>query len=229
MSETPAATPTVLPNGNPPVAPVATPANNEGFVLTFKSKEEMDNFSRSAARSGEAQSEADRYKNILKRNGLLGGGHFNKPAPSVTPASQEDRQAQMAEEDRKAERGLLALALDPDYRDVLDKDQTLRDLLTKNPLAVLPIFAPEAFDADDAISLVKEALGKRKSASTPANPPANPPAPSTPPTPPTPPQGGINPPSSNVPNEEYDKARKIPNTESAIAGMIKAKVKQGGK
>lgn len=225
MSE--AATPAVPQNGNPPVAPAATPAIPAAETVSL-SKEEHEKLVRDAARAPEAQSRADRYEGILKKNGLLGGsGHF-RPAPApAAPVSPEDKQAAAAEEDRKAERGLISLALDPAYREVLDKDQTLRDLLTKNPLAILPVLAPDALDADDAVSLVREALNKRKA--PPANPPANPSAPSTPPTPPTPPPGGVNPPSSSVPNEEYEAARKNPKTEDAIAGMIKAKTKAGGK
>jgi len=222
MSE--AATPAEQKGGTPPAAPAATPASSQPEQVTL-GKEAHDQLVKDAARASEAQSRADRYESILKKNGLLGGGHF-KPVAPVTPPSSEDRQAQAAEEDRKAERGLIALALDPAYREVLDKDQTLRELLTKNPLAILPILAPEALDADDAVGLVKEALNKRRSVAPPANPPANPPASSTPPTPPS---GGVNPPRSDVPNEEYEAARKNPRTEDAIAGMIKAKTKAGGK
>ena len=223
MSE--AATPAVQPGGNPPAAPAATPASTQPEKVTLD-KGAHDQLVKDAARASEAQSRADRYEGILKKNGLLGGGHF-KPVSPATPPTQEERQAQAADEDRKAERGLIGIALDPVYREVLDKDPTLRDLLTKNPLAILPVLAPDALDADDAVNLVKEALNKRKA--LPANPPANPPAPSTPPTPPTPPHGGVNPPSSDVPNEEYEAARKNPKTEAAIAGMIKAKTKSGGK
>ena len=213
MSE--AATPAVPGNGTPPVAPAATPANLQPEKVTLE-KAAHDQLIRDAARAGEAQSRADRYENILKKNGLIGGGHF-KPATPVTPPTPEERQAQAADEDRKAEKGLLALALDPAYREVFDKDTTLRDLLTKNPLAILPVLAPDALDADDAVSLVKEALNKRKPAPTfPATPPPTPPA--------TPPVGAINANDKPV-NEDVEAARKNPNTERAIAGMIGAKLK----
>lgn len=216
MSE--AATPTVPNNGTPPVAPVATPANTQPEEKVTLDKKEHDQLVKDAARASEAQSRADRYEGILKRNGLIGGGHF-KPATPATPPTSEERQAQAAEEDEKAKRGLIALALDPAYREALDADPTLRDLLTKNPLAVLPILAPEALDADDAVTLVKDALGKRKPApATPATPPA-PPA-----TPPTPPIGGVNVNDKPV-NEDVEAARKNPNTERAVAGMIGARLK----
>lgn len=205
-----------MPKVEAPIAPAATPAINAADLVNL-SKEAHDQLVRDAARASEAQSRADRYEGILKKNGLLGGsGHF-KPAAPVTPPTPEERQAAGTDEDRKAERGLLAIALDPAYREILDKDATLRDILTKNPLAILPVFAPDALDADDAVSLVKEVLNKRKLVST---PPATPPA-----TPPTPPVGAINAQDKPV-NEAVEAARKNPNTERAVAGMIGARLKE---
>ncbi len=212
MSE--AATPAV-PKTDAPVAPAATPAANAAETVTL-SKEAHDQLVKDAARAPEAQSRADRYANILKKNDLLGGGHF-KPATPATPPTPEERQAQAADEDRKAERGLLGIALDPAYREVLDKEPLLRDMLTRNPLAILPVLAPDALDADDAVSLVREALNKRKPAPTfPVTPPATPPA--------TPPHGAVNPNDKPV-NEEVEAARKIPNTERAVAGMLGARLR----
>lgn len=209
MAEKDGATPTV------PVAPVATPPSTETVSL---SKEAHEQLVRDAARAPEAQSRADRYEGLLKKNGLLGGsGHF-KPAAPVTPPTSEERAAQGAEEDRKAERGLLGLALDPAYREVLDKDTTLRDMLTKNPLAILPVLAPDALDADDAVALVRQALDKRKVppvAAFPATPPATPPV--------TPPVGAVNPQDAAV-NEGVEAAKKISDPQRAVAGMLKARL-----
>ena len=198
-----------------PAVPAATPAPQPETVTL--EKKAHDQLITDAARASEAQSRADRYENVLKRNGLLGGGHF-KPAAPATPPTPEERQAAGAAEDEKAKAGLLGLALDPAYRTALDADPTLRDLLTKNPLAVLPILAPDALDADDAVSLVRDALSKRAK-------PATPPTPPTPPASATPPPGAVNP-QGNLPNEEVEAARKLPNTEKAIAGMIGAKLRQ---
>jgi len=209
-------TPTTPPAATPaPVAPVATP--NETVTLT---KEEADQLRRDAARAGSNQRKADLYDRTIGK-----GNHFGKTAAPVTPPTDEEASAAATLEDRKAERGLLALAFDTEYREIIDKDPTLKDLLQKNPLAVLPILAPDAIDADDAISLVKEALGKRKTAAAaPSQLPETPPAPATPATPPA---GGINPPAVPV-NEEVEAARKLPNTEQAIGGMLKARLKQAG-
>ena len=213
MSET--VTPVENKGGTPPTPPAATPVNNAAETVSLK-KEEHDQLIKDAARASTAQSDADRYKNILKKHGLLGGGYFKPPVAPVTPPTPEERATAASDEDRKAEKGLIGLALDPVYREVLDKDPTLRDLLTKNPLAILPIFAPDALDADDAVSLVKEALNKRKPVTPPVTPPATPPA--------TPPIGGVNPQDKAV-NEEVEAARKHPNTETAIAKMVGAKLK----
>lgn len=221
-----AATPAENNGGTPPATPAATPATPAAETVTL-TKEEADQLRRDAARASANQSKADRYDRMI-RNG--GQSRFGKtPAqPSSTPSS-EDQDELAAAEDRKAERGLLALAADPALREVLDADPTLRTLLTTNPLGVLPVLAPDALDAEDAISLVREELSKRKPApTTPPNPnpaPSNPPAP----TPATPPAGGVNPPSADV-DEEYESARKLPNTEQAIAGMIRIGAKKmGGK
>ncbi len=217
---TPPATPPVEKKvETPPTPPAATPAKEEPEKVTLD-KEVHDQLVKDAARASSAQSTADRYKNVLKKHGLFGSsGHF-KSAPPATPPSPEEVQAAGAEEDQKAKNGLIALALDPAHRQVLDADPTLRDMLTKNPLSVLPILAPDALDAEDAIGLVKEAFVKKQADIPPENPPK------TPETPPeTPAPGAVNPQDTPV-NEEAEAARKLPKIENAIAGMVKAKLKE---
>lgn len=216
-----AATPAAENNGTPPVAPAATPApaaapapaavTPETVTLT---KEAHDQLARDAARASGNQRKADLWD---RTNGGKGNGHFRAPAAPAAAPSADDAAAAASAEDRKAERGLLALAADPALRAVLDADPTLRALLTTNPLAVLPMYANDALDADDAVTLVKEALLKRAAPATPAVPPSTPPA--------TPPAGAVNPPDKPV-QEEVENARKLPNTEDAVAGMIGARVKQ---
>ena len=215
MSE--AATPPVQPGATPPAAPGATPA--AGTEMLTLSKVEVEQLRRDAARASSNQRKADLYDRTV---GGRGTSHF-KPTAPATPPTQEELKENAVAEDRKAEQGLMRLALDPAYRSALDSDPTLRDLLSKNPLAVLPILAPDALDAEDAVGLVREALSKR---SAPPASPATPPA--TPPAPPAPPAGGINP-TATVPDEEYEAARKLPKTENAIAGMIRASAKRMGK
>ena len=62
----------------------------------------------------------------------------------------------------------------------------------------------------------------------PANPPTGEETPETPKASEVPPTGAVNP-QDNAVNEEVEAARKLPNTENAIAGMIKARVKASGK
>lgn len=247
-----AATPAENNNGEIPLASsTATPANNnqgnqlegekqpeggikpESDATVTLSKEEHAQLQKDASRARSNQSKADRYDRLSKAGRI---SQFNNPAPAGGESSDDDERAEAAvAEDRKAEKGLMALAADPAYREALDTDPTLRQMLTTNPLSILPMFAPDALDAEDAISLVKEELSKRNETAKNAK---QPPKPNDPPADDkkkddkgsTPPAGGVNPPSGTTPDAEYEDARKNPNTESAISGMIKVGLKrQGGK
>lgn len=199
----------------PATPPAATPVAPAPATVTL-TKEQHDQLVRDSARAAGNQRKADLYDQKFSKKGQ---GHFQPTAPA-TPPTKEEMEAHASEEDKKAERGLMAIAADPAFREVLDADPTLRDLLLKNPLAVLPVFANDAVDAEDAISLVKDALNGRKKA------PASPANPATPPvTPPAPPAGGVNPPGDQATNEAVEAAKKNPNTERAIGGMIAAKIR----
>lgn len=208
---TPAATPTEQkPDGTPPVAPVATPAEENTVVLK---KEEHDQLKRDAARTAASDRE---NKRLRKLAGLDETGHFpaRKAQPVPTPPSEEDAQAQALAEDRKAADGLRRIAIDPQFRKVLDADQTLAALFKDNPIAVLPLLAPDALDAEDALELVTEKLTERLTKITEAEkPPVNPP-----PAPVVPPAGA---PNAQPTDAAYEDAKKIPNTDKAITEMIK--------
>lgn len=209
------ATPAATTTTEAPVPPAATPSAQTTAEVTL-SKEAHDQLQRDAARARENQRKADLFDKMNKK-----GSVFGAAAPATT-LTEEEKVAAAQAEDRKAERGLTRLALDPTYREVLDSDPTLRNLLVENPLAVLPILAPDALDADDALSLVKEALNARKKpAATTTTEPAKPAATTTTTTPPA---GAVNTNDKPV-NEEVEAAKKIPNTEKSIAAMIGAKVK----
>lgn len=224
MSETATpATPAVpaAPEATPaPAAPAAaaTPVQPQPATVTL-TQEQYDQLARDASRASSAQRKADLYDKLTGG----GSGHFRQPVVPAQAPSEDELKARAAEEDRKAERGLLALAADPSFREVFDNDPTLREMITKNPLAVLPIYANDALDADDAVNLVKEALEKRKKPTTPPAAPATP----APVVPPAPPAGAVNPQPAAAVNDAYEQAKKNPNTESAIAGMITAKVRKG--
>lgn len=212
MTETPGATPPAAetPPATPPAA--ATPPVPPVETVTLP-KAAVDQLTKDAARAAGNQRKADLYDKHFGSKGTT----FRAPAAPATPPSPEEQAAAGRAEDDKATRGLMAIAADPAFREVLDADPTLRNLLTTNPLAALPLLAPEALDADDALGLVKEALKARVKPAAPVTPPA------TPPTPPTPPAGGVNPPSKEV-NERVEAARKLPGTENAIAGMVGARI-----
>lgn len=216
-----AATPTETQVQTPPATPVATPAETqpESTPVVTLSKEEHEQLARDAARARANQSKADRYDRMVSK------GHFNNAPQAPATPSPEDAAERASVEDRKAERGLLAMASDPKYRPLFDADPTLREMIVSNPLAVLPIYASDALDADDALALISEKFGERL---TKLQPPATPPAPETPTAPPaTPPAGAINA-SEELPNQEYEAASKHPVTENAIAGMVQAKLRSAG-
>ena len=224
---TDAATPSAAPekeNGGTPPAPIeATPANSgQGETVTLK-KEEHEQLMRDASRARSNQSKADRYDRMTRT-----GGHFTpqSQAPKETP-SEEQLAERAAAEDRKAERGLLALASEPKYRGLFDADPTLRSMLTTNPLSVLPMLAPDALDAEDALALVSEALDKRAGAVKPQTP-ATPAEPEKKETPATPPAGGVNPGQQVLPNKAAEEALKGRNIEDAVAGSIKERLKAAG-
>lgn len=194
----------------PPVAPV-TPTTVPAPEVVTISKVDYDKVSRDAARARANQSDADKYRAITK------GGHFKAPAP-IVPPTQEELDAEGKNQDRIAERGLLQIAVDPAYRDVLDADPTLRDMFFKTPLAVLPLLANDAYNAEDAMTLVKEALDAKRVKPVVVAPVVVPP--------PTPSAGAINA-NDKVIDEEYEVAKKNPNTETSLAGMIKARIKSG--
>lgn len=200
-----------------PATPVTPPASAETVTLT---KEQHEQLTRDAARAASAQRKLDRYE---QANGRANGTHFKSGTPAKAPEPKEGQEDQGIVEDRKAERGLMTIAADPAFREVLDADPTLRNLLTQNPLGVLPLLAPDALDAEDAIDLVRGKLVERASglkkppAVTPEPKPADAPVPKSPPA------GGVNATTTEV-DARYEEAKKLPNTERAIAGMIGAKL-----
>lgn len=138
------------------------------------------------------QSALDRKEKLLERRekALARGEVFSfkqqapaAPAQGASPAG-DDEPGVATSEDLKAERMLIRLSASPEYREVLDADPTFRDLLSQNPLSLLPIYASDAIDAEDAVELMKEELNRRKESAT-AAPAAAPAAPAPTPAPQT--------------------------------------------
>ena len=192
----------------------ATPATEEKVTLT---KAEHDQLRRDAARAASLQSKADRFDRLQRSPGQ----RFAKVEKPAEP-SEEEKLAKATEEDRKAERGLTSLLADPTYRELLDKDETLRQTLVKTPLAVLDLYAPDAIDAEDAMILVKEALNKRLSAMKESEAPAKT---EQPPATDKPAPGSATAPNVAVENPAYEAAKKLSNPEAAVVGMLKARMK----
>ncbi len=150
---------TPTPSPSPAATVVTPPAESKDEMVTVK-KSDFE------AMKGRQSVLDIRENRLKKRESKLGSGQslsFKQPvAPkSVSRASDDDDEA-ASQEDRKAERGLINLALKVEYREVLDANPVLRDMLTKNPLSALPIYAADAVDADDAVELMEEKLSEMK-------------------------------------------------------------------
>jgi len=172
----------------PPAVPTDTPATSQQEPeMVSLSKEEVNQLKKQAAIASTAQRKADRLEKLVGRR--TQGSFATKPTPEqITPPTQEELNVQGMEEDRKAKDGLIRLALDPKYRELFDNDSTLRDMLTVNPLGLIPALAPNALDAEEAIDLIKENFDGRLEAKVPSAE-TQPPVTEVPATPPT---GGVN-------------------------------------
>lgn len=208
----------------PAAAAPATPTYDPEKQVVLN-KEEAAQLRKDAARAAGSQRKADLFDRF-SQNGAFG----NRPAPAEDPAKGAPAAESVAKEERKAERGLTQLALDPEYRDVFDADPTLRAMFANDPLSVLPVLAPDALDAQDAIALVKEKLAERKAGiRKPETKVDGDPKPVVDPSDKVPPAGGINTTGTN-PNPEYEAAKKLPHAEQAVAGMLGARFRElGGK
>lgn len=201
-------------------------AATEAPVFVPPTKEEWDKAKKDIVDArilqGQADARADRLHRALTGTGK-GGSNFVAPGAAPVALTEQEKQDYAAAEDRKAAQGLQRLALDPAFREALDADPTLRGLFTDNPLAVLPLLAPAAFDAEDAVTLVKQALTERatKLKTTVIAPKVE-----EQPVVVAVPVVVAN--STPVLDAEYEEARKRPNIESALVGMIGTGLKKLG-
>ncbi len=214
------------------VVPPANTDNKDVITLTKSEHEALIAKGAEVETARNLQAQADKKSARLEKLLNRGGVHSFAKNTTTPPAdngagnlTRDELDEKGIVEDRKAEKGLVAIAMNPKYREIFDADSTLRNLLSTNPLGVLPVLAPDALDAEDALELVTEKLDALLAKSKP--PVVTPPVV----TPPTPPVGAANP--SNVElDSKYEEAKKIPNTENALASMIKvgmSKMKMGGK
>ena len=190
----------------PPANPQNPPAAGDGNTPPEKvpTLEELKNeVARVSAVAATAQKSAEDLKKDLRterinrikaekeRDLLKGGdgsGDGNQSLPGGSSADEEITRA-------NAEKGIFALlAGDQTYRELLEKDVTLKDILIKNPLSLIS----EYIDSEDAVDQVKSYLDNRlqtiKGSPLPPTPPAGgtPPTGGEPPKPGNPPSGGGN-------------------------------------
>lgn len=208
-----AATPTEQPTGTPAEAPVAAPAVEEAGLVKV-SKEKLDQLERDAARAATNQRKAALYDRLSGKGPA--SPFAAKAAPAAAP-TEDEREEASRREDMKAERLIMRLAAEPKYRAILDADTTLRDMMMNNPLAVLPVLAPDALDAEDALSLVTEKLDQKLSAIQAQKPAAT--APAAPAT-----EEQKKPAETMTVEQRVEEASKGKHLESSVAGMIRARL-----
>lgn len=170
--------PTPAPAAAAPEATPVAPAVSEEETVTLKKSDYEAHLGRISA----TDKKEARLNKFAQKIGY-GKSHFSQSAqPAAAPVAPSPEEAAEAAsvEDRKAERGITRLALDPSYRAALDADPTFRDILSQNPLSLLDIYAPDALDAEDAVEQMKEELDRRAALASkpePAAPAAPAPAP----------------------------------------------------
>lgn len=220
MYKNDAATPVDPKEPTPPAGDgsgAATPAPDAADETVTVKKSEFETLK---ARQSTADSKASRMEKLLRRNGIdpESGKKSSTPAATSTP-SAGDGSGDGADEDVKASQGIMRLAMKPEYREVLDADPTLRTMFERNPLAVLPLFANDALDAEDALGLIEEELKTRATKiaeKKTATPPTPAPAPTTTPKKKedTPTPGAVNP--APVGDAAYDELLKKGDTAGAL-------------
>lgn len=221
---TPGATPAPPSNGIPPAPGAPNPALSNGAIpeTVTLTKEEHEKLlsekARAEARAAEAQSRADK---LSKSAGAPGKTLLGKAIPQP---SAEELEAASSAEYQKALREVSLVSTDPEFREVLDSDQTLRTLMALNPEVVMQMYAPDAVDAQDVRTSLRTELSTRLEKIRQSKAPA--PAPAPPTTPPTPnPNPAPNPGGQpNSKQQAMDNARGITNAEDRMAAMIKAKM-----
>lgn len=160
-----------------------TPPNKGGSSSADEQKNEVERERARAATAlkdkedAENRARTERIARIKAEKALaaLGGGAGSGDGGgSAAPASTEEQNVR-----NDAEKRVFALvASTPAYQDVFTKDQTLKDIVLRNPLALIS----EYIDAEDAVDQIKKYLDTRLTTVAPVKAPEtpstqNPPAP----------------------------------------------------
>ena len=150
----------------PTGAPANTPANGGSSDPIEELKNKADRAEARAATAQQAQEVAEkkaRNEKILriaadrKLAALAGGGDGAAAAAAAASASNAGDDEATTER-LKAEKGIAnLLMLNPEYQELLKKDETLKDVMLNNPLSLLT----EYIDAEDAVEQIQKKLNKR--------------------------------------------------------------------
>jgi len=140
-------------------------AQTEEEVVTL-TKAEADELRAKAARTERAeslQSQADKRarqarSDARRAQAKLRVASPNKAGDGGAEGSDDLAIAEQAEIERDAIQGIMQLGFEPKYSELLRSDDTLRQILSDNPLALIK---GEVMDAEEAVDQVRENLDVR--------------------------------------------------------------------
>jgi hypothetical protein len=167
----------VTPANQPPTdrgKPNTPPASVPDPVEELKNEVAREK-ARAATALQETAEKRTRDERILRINAekklkALGAGGKGDDAPPAGTVNAEEGEAEV--ERLNAEKGIAnLLMMTPEYQALLQKDETLKEVLLSNPLSLISDY----IDAEDAVDQIKKKLDKRIASSTgkPAVPPAD--------------------------------------------------------
>ena len=190
----------------------ATLANQkeEGDAITLSKKEWERMTARQSSLDKKEQELLKKEKELMKKERKLKKAtlkkekvfSFEEPEPEEEDEpTPEELALEQERELYRLERGVFQILKTGRYNKLLEKDQTLAELLEKNPLG-LPVFDTNPANAEEALERIEDYLSSKMESVS------NETEESTPETPPVPEAGPTNPPESNPqPKEEEEKPK----------------------
>lgn len=155
-------------NTQPGTEGASTGQEGEDETVTL-SKADHEKLQGDLKQARDLQSQSDKARRAAERKARIlesrakggaenGDGQTADPAPVDLEYTDTEKQQIMGQ----AEKGVLQLLVGNDqYREVLNNDPTLKDIISKNPLALIT----EYIDAEDAVEQIKEMLDGRVASS----------------------------------------------------------------
>lgn len=188
----------------------------EGDVITLSKKEWERMTARQSSLDKKEQELLKKEKELAKKERKLKKAtlkkekvfSFEEPEPEEeNEPTPEELALEQERELYRLERGVFQLLKTGKYNKLLEKDQTLAELLEKNPLG-LPVFDTSPANAEEALDRIEDYLSSKLENIS------NETEETTPETPPVPEAGPTNPPESNPQPEKEEEKPKEPKLKS---------------